>query len=81
MRLAVLASGLLLLVASSADALNCRKYCRSTIAACVRQCCNPPDFAVPKKACIIGLRAGAIASCKASGKQACPKRRCPIEDC
>jgi hypothetical protein len=79
--LSVLALVALVAVADPAAALNCKKYCRSTINACVKQCCNPPDFGVPKRACVIGLRGGAIASCKASGKSACPKRKCPITDC
>lgn len=78
--LALVALGALV-VSDPAAALNCRKYCRSSINACVKQCCNPPDFGVPKKACIVGLRGGAVASCQAHGKQACPKRKCPITDC
>jgi hypothetical protein len=67
-----------LLLASGAEALNCKRYCASSIRKCIRQECNPPEFNVPRKACIVGIRGGAIASCKAVGKRACPKKRCPI---
>jgi hypothetical protein len=73
--LAVLAG---LLLVPRAEALNCKKFCGPSIRKCIRQECSPPDFNVPRKACIIGIRGGAIASCKAIGKKACPRKRCPI---
>jgi hypothetical protein len=82
MRRALIAAVVLVLQAalcvSTADAVNCRRACRSTIRACIAQECNPPAFAVPRRACVRGLKAGALVSCKRSGPEACPRNRCPI---
>lgn len=72
---------LIALAASGATpvfAKSCALRCAKQIRLCIKQECNPPAFAIPKRACKLGLRAGAIAACKRSGPSACPKDRCII---
>ncbi len=64
-----------------AEAVNCKAACAAQIRKCVKKCCNPPAFDVPRKACVLGLRGAALFACQQSGKQACPKKACIIEDC
>lgn len=71
---------LLALTPPPADAVNCAVACQSQIRKCIKKCCNPPAIG-PRRACIVGLRGAAIFACKQSGKQACPKGACIIEDC
>lgn len=80
MRTTLLLLSLLVLAPPAADAVNCAVACQTQIRKCIKKCCNPPAFG-PRKACVRGLRGAAIFACKQSGKQACPKKACVIEDC
>jgi hypothetical protein len=80
MRTTLFLLSLLVLTPPAADAVNCALACQTQIRKCIKKCCNPPAVG-PRKACRVGIRGGAIAACKAAGKQACPKKACIIEDC
>lgn len=71
---------LLALSAFPAEAVNCKAACAAQIRKCIKKCCSPPEFG-PVKACKIGIRGAALYACKQSGKQACPRKACIIDDC
>jgi hypothetical protein len=82
MRAAVLVFAALALTASVGDAkVNCRTACARQIRKCIKACCTPPAFDVPRRACIQGIRGAALYACKLEGKRACPKKACVITDC
>lgn len=80
MRVPLLLVTMLILSAPVAEAVKCKAACAAQIRKCIRKCCSPPAVG-PRKACIIGIRGAALYACKQSGKQACPKKACIIEEC
>lgn len=66
--------------ARSVDA-GCKARCRSTIKACYKVFCDPPDHDIPVRARRLGIKAGVFEGCERLGvAEGCPKRRYPAQN-